>query len=109
MLGIHLDTATWEPWQQALVRWGPNWSIRCTDYLCVVPFSAGAPVTIAAAPITNWTFNGWSCACSGTGTCALVMNGNQDVTATFRPFPFFLYDPPTPEIYTLSLHDALPI
>src|SRR5690606_42136139 len=22
---------------------------------------------------------------------------------------FFFYDPPTPEIYTLSLHDALPI
>src|SRR6266487_5500757 len=24
-------------------------------------------------------------------------------------FPFFLKDPPTTEIYTLSLHDALPI
>src|SRR5438445_11710132 len=24
-------------------------------------------------------------------------------------FLFFFYDPPTPEIYTLSLHDALPI
>src|SRR5437870_9522786 len=26
-----------------------------------------------------------------------------------RPFSFFFNDPPSPEIYTLSLHDALPI
>src|SRR5690606_42037504 len=29
--------------------------------------------------------------------------------ALMRPCSFFLHDPPPPDIYTLSLHDALPI
>src|SRR5438045_4874885 len=33
----------------------------------------------------------------------------SDITLVFLHFFFFFNDPATPEIYTLSLHDALPI
>lgn len=46
-------------------------------------FSAGSTVTLTAAADSGSTFTGWSGACSGTGTCALTMSGDQSVTATF--------------------------
>src|SRR2546421_9807398 len=43
-------------------------------------------------------------------TLCSVSRGSSHSAATFsRPFFFFFNDPPTTEIYPLSLHDALPI
>jgi hypothetical protein len=40
-------------------------------------------VTLTAAPAAGSAFNGWSGACSGTGTCQVTMSQAQAVTATF--------------------------
>lgn len=43
-------------------------------------------VTLTAAPTSGYLFNGWSGACTGTGSCALTMNSDKTVTASFiRP------------------------
>jgi uncharacterized repeat protein (TIGR02543 family) len=46
-------------------------------------YNAGSQVTLTAIPSANYTFTGWSGACSGTGTCILAMDGNKTVTANF--------------------------
>ena len=52
---------------------------------CSYSFSEGASVVLTAAAPSGSAFTGWSGACSGTGTCTVVMNINQNVTATFAP------------------------
>ncbi len=48
-------------------------------------FLGGTTVTPTATPGPNAVFQGWSGACSGTGPCAVTMNADEDVTATFGP------------------------
>ncbi|HEY0995102.1 MAG TPA: Ig-like domain-containing protein [Gemmatimonadaceae bacterium] len=43
----------------------------------------GTTVTLTATPATGSTFAGWSGACTGTGSCVVVMNSDRAVTATF--------------------------
>lgn len=44
----------------------------------------GSQVTLTATPASGSTFSGWSgSGCGGTGTCTLIMNAPQSVTATF--------------------------
>jgi len=50
---------------------------------CSYPFPTGSLVSLVATPDTGQRFVSWGGACSGTGTCALVMGSNQAVTATF--------------------------
>lgn len=50
---------------------------------CSASFASGTPMTLVAAPTGSGIFAGWSGACSGTGTCNLVMSAAQSVTATF--------------------------
>jgi phospholipase C len=50
---------------------------------CVATFSAGAAVTLTAAPASNSTFTGWTGGCSGTSTCSVTMNSAVSVGATF--------------------------
>lgn len=52
---------------------------------CSAGFTSGSPVTLTPTATDGSTFAGWSGACSGTGSCEIVMNGNQSVTATFNP------------------------
>jgi len=50
---------------------------------CAAIYPAGTRVTLTATPITNGVFSGWSGACTGTGSCAVTMGSDQQVTATF--------------------------
>jgi uncharacterized protein (TIGR03437 family) len=47
--------------------------------------NAGASVTLQAVANTGYVFTGWEGNCTGTGSCALVMNGPQSVKADFAP------------------------
>lgn len=52
---------------------------------CTANFNSGTSVTLSAVAASGFAFAGWSGACSGTGTCMLIMSGAQSVTATFSP------------------------
>ncbi len=70
---------------------------------CSQPMAAGTAMTLTATPTSGSTFMGWSGACSGTGTCAVMVSSAIAVNATFdtdrvdRP----LAPNPTPAISTL--------
>ncbi|GMU39519.1 MAG: hypothetical protein AMXMBFR23_03850 [Chloroflexota bacterium] len=51
---------------------------------CSQSFTGGTFVTLTASPATNYAFDGWSGACSGTGSCVVTMDGAKNVAATFR-------------------------
>ena len=57
---------------------------------CSASFPVGSSVTLIATAMGGSTFAGWSGACSGTGPCVVVMNGNQAVTAQFEAAPSVL-------------------
>jgi len=50
---------------------------------CSASFGDGTVVQLAATPMGNSTFAGWSGACSGTGACQVTVNAAKSVTATF--------------------------
>jgi len=50
--------------------------------VCLATFSEGTSVTLTATNADGSEFGGWSGACSGTGTCTVVMDGNKSITAT---------------------------
>jgi phospholipase C len=50
---------------------------------CLATFTAGTEVTLTATPAANYTFAGWSGACSGTSACIVDMNAAETVSATF--------------------------
>ncbi len=54
---------------------------------CAADFDSGASVTLVATPDPGWTFDGWSGACSGQGSCTVVMDGAKTVGAAFLPPP----------------------
>ncbi|MFZ1641090.1 MAG: SBBP repeat-containing protein [Candidatus Contendobacter sp.] len=50
---------------------------------CTENYVSGTEVTLTATASQGFFFAGWSGACTGTGTCKVVMNQNTNVTATF--------------------------
>jgi hypothetical protein len=50
-------------------------------------YADGTHVALTAAPATGSTFAGWSGACTGTGTCSVILNAFKNVTATFTANP----------------------
>jgi uncharacterized repeat protein (TIGR02543 family) len=50
---------------------------------CSASFTPGSSVSLTATPTGAATFNGWSGACSGKGTCSVVLNANTTVGASF--------------------------
>jgi phospholipase C len=54
---------------------------------CTASFVKGTSVTLTATPSTGSTFAGWSGACSGTGACAVTVETNASITATFNSIP----------------------
>lgn len=55
--------------------------------VCTAKYPFGTTVTLAPQPDPGWIFSSWSGACSGNGTCSLVLNDNAQVTASFTPEP----------------------
>ena len=55
-----------------------------TAITCVDSFQSGTTITLSATPVSPATFGGWSGACTGTSTCALLLQNNTTVTATFN-------------------------
>jgi YVTN family beta-propeller protein len=51
---------------------------------CAASFSQGTIVTLTATPNAGSTFVGWSGNCTGTGSCVVTMNANQNVRAQFN-------------------------
>jgi len=60
--------------------------VNCTAS-CAASFASGTTVTLSAQPASGNTFSGWSGACSGTGTCTVLMSAAAAVTATFASTP----------------------
>ncbi len=50
---------------------------------CSESYDSGTSVTLTATPDSGSTFDGWSGACSGTGSCNVTMTVATAVTATF--------------------------
>jgi hypothetical protein len=70
------------------VNSSPGGIAQCTNS-CTANFTIGTTVILTATPTNGSTFEGWSTnGCTGTGTCTVLVNGLQTVTATFtRPLP----------------------
>jgi RHS repeat-associated protein len=62
-----------------------------SEVSCAGWFAEGATVTLTATPAAGHAFTGWSGACSGTGPCALFIDGEKSVTATFAGPPTTTY------------------
>ena len=52
---------------------------------CTAMLDQGTAVSLTAAAAAGSVFTGWSGACTGTGACAVTMNADTSVTATFVP------------------------
>lgn len=64
---------------------------------CTVPVVEGTTVTLSAMPGPGFALLGWSGeACSGTGTCEVLMDQARAVTATFGPSSSSKFFPVTP-------------
>jgi hypothetical protein len=54
---------------------------------CSHNYTPGTSVTLIATPAAGSRFAGWSGACTGTGTCTVLLDYDQNVTAGFVPGP----------------------
>src|SRR6266545_5517475 len=52
---------------------------------CAATYASGTIVTLTASPSAGSVFQGWSGACTGTGSCTVTMDANKSVTAQFDP------------------------
>jgi hypothetical protein len=76
-----------------------NFHISCPS-ACSAAYDPGSEVVLVADPDSGSTFVGWSGAgCSGTQSCIVPMNADQNVTATFAALP-------PPVKYTVNVHVA---
>lgn len=64
---------------------------------CSESYPVGTVVNLTAAPAQGFVFSGWSGACTGTGACAVTMDSDKSVTATFVTAP-----PPSADLIYLS-------
>lgn len=51
---------------------------------CANAFDENTQVSLTATPASGSTFTGWGGACTGTGSCTLMMDSDKLVTATFN-------------------------
>ena len=57
---------------------------------CSANYNSGTSVTLTATPTAGSTFNGWSGACTGTGSCVMSMSAAQSVSASFALITYSL-------------------
>jgi Divergent InlB B-repeat domain len=50
---------------------------------CSASYDEGTPVTLTATADTGFSFTGWGGDCAGTDPCALTMDADKTITATF--------------------------
>jgi hypothetical protein len=62
---------------------------------CAADFPKGTPVTLAASAASGWTFAGWGFPCGGTGACAINVDTDLFVGATFAATPGSGTPPPS--------------
>jgi List-Bact-rpt repeat protein/fibronectin type III domain protein len=62
--------------------------VSCSSGTCSGTFPQGTSVTLTAAPKSGSTFSGWGGACTGTGSCVVVLStSSASVSATFASIP----------------------
>jgi uncharacterized repeat protein (TIGR02543 family) len=61
-----------------------------TKYPDKVTYLPGEQVELTAFPAVNWDFSTWNGACTGGGTCSVIMDSNKEVTATFSQHQYNL-------------------
>jgi hypothetical protein len=72
-------------------------SFTCNGGPCAASYPDGTVLTIAASPSAGSSFAGFSGGgCSGTAPCALTLNADTAVTATFTANPVVTPPPPPP-------------
>jgi uncharacterized repeat protein (TIGR02543 family) len=54
---------------------------------CTTTYDSGTAVVLTATPAAGSGFTGWTGDCTGTGTCALSMDGDHSANATFDLLP----------------------
>lgn len=73
---------------------------------CEVELAEGKKVTLTATPGSGYTFQGWSGACSGTGSCEVTMTEEKSVTATFAdvtpPAPPTINSPTSGQVFEFT-------
>jgi hypothetical protein len=70
---------------------------------CSEVFLVGTEVTLTAVAEDGSIFDGWSGACTGTGTCTITLNVDTEVTASFsRPYSGCTYSI-TPKTKTFNI------
>jgi hypothetical protein len=60
-----------------------NFSLISCPATCAAFYGQNSTVILTATPAGGYVFGGWSGACSGTGTCTLLMVTAESVTASF--------------------------
>lgn len=61
--------------------------------LCAGDYRYGDSFEILASPDSDSTFDGWSGACAGTGSCEVTMEGAREINAIFTKKPVTIPDP----------------
>lgn len=56
--------------------------VDCTGS-CSTQFTVNTAVLLLETPATGYTFAGWNGACTGTGSCSVLMSSTEAVSATF--------------------------
>lgn len=65
-------------------------TLSCNGAACQPAYPYGTVVELTHAAGTGWAFSSWSGDCSGSGTCAVTLDANRSVTATFTALTFAL-------------------